>query len=232
MKRSVTSGAVLQHGNGVAECGDRKTRDEIVLIGPPGSGKSTIAMLLAARLGLPRICLDETRWRYFYEIGYDAALADKLLAQAGFAAVYRHWKPYEAHAVKRVLEEHARCVFDLGAGNSVFADELLFEEVRAAFAPFRHVVLLLPSRDPQEAIEILRRRRPVEASRGVDLYDHFVRHPSNLELSTHVITTGDRTAEQTCDEVLRATGVEPDGAPDAAGPQGTGGATPPGRGRA
>jgi shikimate kinase len=179
------------------------TREEIVLIGPPAAGKSTVARLLAARLGIPRVSLDDARWRYFYEIGYDAALADKLLAQAGFAAVYRHWKPYEAHAVKRVLEDHARCVFDLGAGNSVFADELLFEEVRAAFAPFRHVVLLLPSRDPAESIEILRRRRPADASKGVDLYEHFIYHPSNRELSTHVVVTGDRTAEQTCDEIVR-----------------------------
>ena len=183
----------------------RRTRDEIVLIGPPAAGKSTVARILSELVSRPCVVLDDASWRYYYEIGYDAAVVDRLLASAGFAAVYRHWKPYEAHAVARVFQEHRDCVFDLGAGNACFADELLLAEVKAAFAPFRHVVLLLPSRDPERAVEILRRRRPAEASVGVDLYDHFVRHPSSFELATHVVVTEERTERETCAEILRLT---------------------------
>jgi hypothetical protein len=35
------------------------------------SGKSTIASCLAGRLNLPRYELDELRWSYYAEMGYD-----------------------------------------------------------------------------------------------------------------------------------------------------------------
>ena len=48
---------------------------DIVLIGPVRSGKSTLGKLLAQRLNLPQVSIDELRWRYYKEVGYDEALA-------------------------------------------------------------------------------------------------------------------------------------------------------------
>jgi ATPase subunit of ABC transporter with duplicated ATPase domains len=44
---------------------------DIVLIGPVRAGKSTQGKLLAKRLGLPQVSLDEVRYGYYKEIGYD-----------------------------------------------------------------------------------------------------------------------------------------------------------------
>ena len=50
-------------------------KSEIILIGPIGSGKSTISELISIKTGLPRRSMDELRWKYYDEIGYDRDLA-------------------------------------------------------------------------------------------------------------------------------------------------------------
>ena len=51
---------------------------DIILIGPIGAGKSTLAALLAERLGVPRCGMDIERWPYMQEAGYDPAVADEI----------------------------------------------------------------------------------------------------------------------------------------------------------
>ena len=48
---------------------------EIILIGPMGSGKTTVAELLYARTMLPHSSMDLLRWGYYDEINYDWGLA-------------------------------------------------------------------------------------------------------------------------------------------------------------
>jgi cytidylate kinase len=44
---------------------------EAILIGPMGAGKSTQGKLLAEALGLPQCSMDEIRWDYYREMGFD-----------------------------------------------------------------------------------------------------------------------------------------------------------------
>jgi len=131
----------------------------------------------------------------------------ELQKQRGFRAVYEYWKPFEAHAVERLVSEHSNCVIDFGAGHSVFEDTELFERVRKALTPFQNVVLLLPCPDADESIRTLADRQGSSSQDILELNAHFVRHHSNHSLATHVVYTNGKTPEETADEVMGLTGL-------------------------
>jgi shikimate kinase len=178
-------------------------KSEIILIGPSGSGKSTIAKLIAMRTGLPRRSMDELRWKYYDEIGYDRDLARHHFNREGCWGIYRYWKPFEAYAVKRLLADHDHCVVDFGAGNTVYEDDRLFHEIHETLAPYPYVILLLPSPDPQDSIEILHARTQYMPDGQDSINEHLLRHPSNYILAKLTVYTKGQTPEETCDEILR-----------------------------
>lgn len=178
-------------------------RNEIVLIGPVGAGKSTIGGLLAEALRLPQVSMDDLRFAYYQQIGYDANYAARLRAEQGFSALIAYWKPFEAYAVEQLLRDYQACVFDLGAGHTVYEDAALFERVRQALAPFRNVVLLQPDPDAELSLDIMESYDPVLA-RDREINHHFLTHPSNRLLARHVIYWRGLSPEQTRDAVLAA----------------------------
>jgi shikimate kinase len=180
---------------------DRLVVAPVVVIGPVGVGKSTVAGLLAGRLGWPHVSMDAVCATYYAEIGFDQTVSDRRQQAAGVKGAYQGWKPFEAHAVERILADHGDAVIDLGGGHSVQEDASLFARVRAALAPVRNVVLLLPSPDPEESVRVLTERRPPPD--GFDWHRHFVTHPSNGALAKLIVYTAGQTAEQTCDGVYQ-----------------------------
>lgn len=188
--------------------------ETIILIGPMSAGKSTIGKILAQRLGVEQYVLDELRWDYFNEVGYDQEKVREIMSTGGgVAEMLAYWKPFEVHAVERVLADHQNCVIDFGAGYTVQDDKLLLDRVERALAPFEHVILLLPSADTEESISILNERLanmlekeqvPKEQIATVlELNEGMVRHPANGRLAKMVVYTDGKTAEETCEEVVR-----------------------------
>ncbi|MBE7385390.1 MAG: shikimate kinase [Leptolyngbya sp. SIO1E4] len=175
---------------------------DIILIGPMGAGKSTVGTLLAHQLGLPQCSMDEQRWAYYIEIGYDEALAKQKRETAGAWSVNQYWQPFEAYAVERLLSDHKNCVIDFGAGHSVYEDPLLFQRVQQALAPYPNVVLLLPSPDLEESLQILNERNKPMPDDILKMNEHFVQHRSNYELAKFTVYTKAKTPQETCDEIL------------------------------
>jgi adenylate kinase family enzyme len=183
---------------------------DLVLIGPSGSGKSTLANLLGEALKIPSLDLDDLRMTYYAEIGYDHEYAEKLQQEQGVEAMLAYWKPFEIHSVERMIEDCPSAhVLAFGAGQSVYDDPGFAERVRRALSP-AVVVLLLPSPDVEESLSILAERvrqvvpdLPDEVFRSLDeMNRYFLEHPANAALADHTVYTKDRTAGETCQEIL------------------------------
>lgn len=188
----------------------------IVLIGPISAGKTTIGALLAEKLGVPQYSVDDHRWNYYKEIGYDEAEASRIAnSEAGMIGLLNYWKPFEAYAVERVLATQSNCVIDFGAGHSVYEDPILFERVKAALAPHPYVILILPSADLDQSVAILNSRFEALLQREVGSVDPellrlnalFTRHPSNHQLAKMVVYTEGKTPQETRDEILQKLNV-------------------------
>lgn len=175
---------------------------DVILIGPIGAGKSTLGTLVAAALGLPQVSMDEVRFNYYREIGYEDSIAKERFAADGFWGLYKYWKPFEAYAVERVLSEHTNCVIDLGAGHSVHEDEALLTRIKHLLAPHPNVILVIPSADVATSLSVLRARRPSLVDIEPDINEHFLTHASNYALAKFIVYTADRTPEDCCAEIL------------------------------
>jgi shikimate kinase len=176
---------------------------EVFLIGPVGTGKSTLGKLLAERLGRPQVPLDNIRWDYYKEIGYDQAHARELDEREGFVGVYRYWKRFEIHAVERALQDHHGCVMDFGAGHSIQENDAEFMRLQALLAPHPNIVLILPSPDLDESVAILNERN-AEKIGDVQLTAYLVAHPAFRTLATRVIYTQGKTPAETAAEIVTA----------------------------
>jgi hypothetical protein len=181
--------------------GPGAARSEIVLIGPMGAGKSTLAVLIAARLGVPCVSADFLSGAYQAGLGYDAAYARELMGR-DFRAAMEYGKPFAAQLVEWLLAEHSGCVFDFGAGHVQHDDPGFAGHVERALAPFANVVHVLPSPERDASIRVLRQRRGPLVFHGFDLDAYAWDHPSYWRLATLALYTADRAPEDCADELL------------------------------
>src|SRR5438046_2527685 len=121
----------------------------IILIGPVRAGKTTLADQVAKELGWPRASLDERRWDYYREIGFDPDYSRSLEQAGRWNDRRRYWSEHDPHAISRFLEEYGQGhVLDFGGSHSLHEDEAQLEAVRRLLAPYHYVVLVLPCADP------------------------------------------------------------------------------------
>jgi hypothetical protein len=188
------------------------TRAPVVLIGPLAVGKSTVGAALGASLGVKVCSVDDVRWGYFDQIGYDSAEAARRLAAARTPAeMVAYGQPFEAYAIEQIMARRSSGVIDFGASNSVYDDPVLLARVQAAVSAAR-VVLLLPSEDAATSERLLAARlKAIVQAKGEQLSDdllalnaYFIRHPSNRQLAHEVIYTAGRRPEAIADEIARS----------------------------
>jgi shikimate kinase len=180
----------------------QRVRHEPVLIGPMNVGKTTIGTLLAKSFSIPIHSIDAIRERYYLEIGYDTSYADRLLNSKGLWALYQYWKIFEIYALERLFVDYKECVFDLGAGHSVYEDPAQFRRAQRAFSAFKNIILLLPSADIMGSLRALKQRDPSMSVEKHELNLHFLQDPSNRKLATRIIYTDNLTEAEVCKRII------------------------------
>ncbi len=176
-------------------------RNEIILIGPVGVGKTALGKLLAEKLGIPKVSMDDVLFNYFREVGFDENHWKLISEKLGRSAAYRYLKVFGSYGVKRILEDHQDCVFDFGGGGVTgeFPDENA--GMKSALADFENVVFLFPSSDKRESLQYLYDRMKINPP-GWTILEHLVFQPMHEELARHKVFVKDKTPEQICLEVL------------------------------
>lgn len=173
----------------------------LVLIGPVSVGKSTLGQLLSVQLNRPHCSLDDARWNYFNEIGFDKDVQHHIWQTKGIDGVLRYWQPFEAYAVERVLADYQDAVIDFGGGYTIQDDPALFFRVQQALLP-HYVVLLLPSRELTASIQILSERTRGKLPESFDLEGYIAKHQATYSLAKLLVYTEGMSPEETRDYIM------------------------------
>ncbi len=177
----------------------------LVLIGPPGAGKSTVGSLVASALGVEFIDADEASIPYYEEAGWPLTRFGELIEVVGYERAHLGWEEALVYATPRVLSDHPDAVVALGAGHTHVTTPARQVIIRRALDE-RMVVLLRPAHDAAASVAELRSRCVAGKGRdwirdGVDWLDRWSRDGLDDQLATETIYTMGRSPTQVASNV-------------------------------
>ena len=188
-------------------------RDEIILIGPMAVGKTTVSLLLSAKMNICNLPIDDVKWYYLLKNGYSISKANTILLDKGFQAKMKYFYNYFGiKEIKRILKDFKGGVFDFGATHTYFENVKVFKEIKKAFSPFHNIFLLLPTNNSDVNCSILKERmsfrykysdKKQQILKSYFKYNEkLIRSNTYCDLANHIIFTEAKSLNQICDEIL------------------------------
>ena len=187
-------------------------RFKLVLIGPRGVGKSSLADCISQRLRLPLFELDAECWSlYMQDERFRAAAADvdasdPLLAlRQVLTALWRelaqefpaYQEQLQLGALRTGLASTRAPIVDCGSGHCSFRSDRNQAELADLLAPLP-VLCLWPSRDFKRGVELLASRN----GRSREETAEALRFHRGRSLARHVIMVEDRSISDVADEAV------------------------------
>jgi shikimate kinase len=162
------------------------TRPVLVLVGPPGAGKSTLGRMAAERLGVPFRDTDEDI----------EAVAGKSIPDIFFDDGEERFRALERDAVDRALSEHPG-VLSLGGG------AVMSDETRTRLRPHNVAFLSVSLPDATKRIGMSAARPVLALNPRAQLQALLAeRLPLYREVASVEISTDGKTPEQVLEELL------------------------------
>ncbi len=180
----------------------------LVLIGPPGAGKSTVGPLVASALGVEFVDADEASLPYYEEAGWPLTRFADLIEVAGYERAHLAWEEALVYAVPRLLRDHRHAVIAFGAGHTHVTTPAGRAIIRRTLQEHT-VVLLRPAHDPAASVAELRARCVAGKGRdwfrdGVDWLERWSRDGLDDHLATQTVYTMGRSPTQVASDVQLA----------------------------
>lgn len=187
-------------------------QQNIILIGPLGTGKSTIAEHLSIRTGLRNIPVDKLKWYYRLNNGYDLVKSRNILRTNGFSELINYAQSYFGpREIHEILNQFSGIV-DLGASDTHCNDMRSIKAINQYLEPYPNVFLIMPYQDEELSIQVLKKRLiqrykddrlkgPVLSS-YLEKNEEFVRSTQNHSVAKHVVYTNDRSFDKIAEEII------------------------------
>jgi AAA+ ATPase superfamily predicted ATPase len=161
----------------------------VILIGPRGVGKTTVAKILTESLRLKYVSLDEE------EKNLDISI--RQTPEGRFETVKSVFEKYQNDA----------CVFDFGSFHSFYIEEHLFNEIYKLLHPEENVFLLLPSVNIEESEQLLFEMNAQQIPEPLlsmvsRSNSNIVQSPQNEQLAKHTVFTKDLNFEQIAEIII------------------------------